>query len=267
MHGGHAHTTHTNTYAHTHNTHKTHTHTCTVAHASTHSRTHAHTHTPCSYDRHFTISIKHSVSILLHVCTQILIGQGLMQDTNVASHTLGWWTCGCTHAHTCTHMHTHTHNTHTTHTHACTHKRMHTHTHTHAHTQHTHTTHTHAHIHACAHTHTHTRMNTHACTHTHAHTCTHACTHACMHARPHTLCSYDRHFTISIKHSVSNLLHVCTQTLIGQGLMQDTNVERWQSKVHSRREGASPQIIFKTEILSLMTMESQNQFHSSAKII
>ena len=30
--------------------------------------------------------------------------------------------------------------------------------------------------------------------------------------------------------------------------MQDINVERWQSKVHSRREGASPQIIFKTEI-------------------
>ena len=49
--------------------------------------------------------------------------------------------------------------------------------------------------------------------------------------------------------------------------MQDINVERWQSKVHSRQEGASPQIIFKTEILSLMKMESQNQFQSSAKII
>ena len=171
---------------------------------------------------------------------------------------------------TCTHMHTHAH---TTHTHACTHKCMHTHN------THTHSTHTHActhtrmrtHTHAC----THTCMHTHACTHARTHTRTyartytrmHARTHARTHAHTHTLCSYDRHFTMSIKHAVSNLLHVCTQILIGQGLMQDTNVERWQSKVHSRREGASPHIIFKTEILSLMTMESQKKFHSSAKII
>ena len=157
--------------------------------------------------------------------------------------------------------------THNTNTHACTHKRMHTHTHMHTHNTHTLNTHTRMHIHTHAHTHTrmhtHTHAHTHACTHMHAHTHTYVRTHA----RTHTLCSYDRHFTMSIKHAVSNLLHVCTQILIGQGLMQDTNVERWQSKVHSRREGASPQIIFKTEILSLMTMESQNQFHSSAKII
>ena len=85
---------------------------------------------------------------MLHVCSQTLIGQGLMQDTNVASHTLVWWTCGCTHTHTHTQTHTRTH------------KHIHTYTHTHKHT-HTYThKHTHIHIHIHTQTHTHTQTNT-----------------------------------------------------------------------------------------------------------